>query len=165
MKDFGVEFEAILAKGMSELVLRLDGVKNQVWYALLEENIVGVVWIDGECLNPDSGIGEVASVELELYTTPTAGEGGKKAYLRYFIVDGSMQGKGIGKRLIDKAVEFCDERGFEACELSTFTGTMFDAARKVYGSRGFVQVREVVGRPWGAPLLQQFLVRKRGGVV
>lgn len=147
---------------------RLDGVNNEVWCAISEGKIVGVVWIDGECLN-GAGVETLNNVPTfdheEDMVKAESGRGGKKAYLRYFIVGQSMHGKGIGKKLLDRAVEFCDERGFESCELSTFTGPMFDAARNVYGSRGFVCVGETVEKPWGVPLLQQWLVRRRGGVV
>jgi ribosomal protein S18 acetylase RimI-like enzyme len=146
---FGLEFESILAKAMSDLVLRLDGEKNEVWCAVQENEIVGCVWIDGERFNQDTNAdGSEPSV--------------KKANLRFFIVSPALHGKGIGRQLISRAVAFCDEKGFEECELSTFKG--LDAARKLYQRAGFRDVGEKRYKPWGTEILQQYMVRKRGGV-
>lgn len=83
--------------------------------------------------------------------------------LRFLIVAGHVQGKGVGRKLVGEAMRWCDERGWEDVELSTFKG--LDAARKLYEANGFRDVGAKVTRPWGVEILQQCMVRKRGGVV
>lgn len=134
---------------MAGLAPRLDGEKNEVWCAVQGEEIVGCVWIDGELLN----------LEVADDATKTSA---RRANLRFFIVSPHLHGKGIGRQLISKAIAFCDEKGFEECELSTFKG--LDAARRLYESVGFREVRDKLYKPWGHEILQQYLVRKRGGV-
>nr|WP_256818260.1 GNAT family N-acetyltransferase [Klebsiella pneumoniae] len=69
-----------------------------------EEKIVGSLAIDGEDL------------------------GQQEAHLRWFILDDSCRGSGIGRRLLSEAMAFCDSRQFSSVQLWTFKG--LDAARK-----------------------------------
>lgn len=157
---FGVVFEGKLASGLAALLPRLDGIRNQVWCAVQaagdgSEKVVGVVWINGEDLNAKSTDGEQEDGK--------GGDGGKKAHLRFFIVDDSARGKGVGKKLLTEAVNFCDEKGFEECQLWTFKG--LSAARKLYDGLGFEIVSEVIAQPWDVEILLQHMTRKRGGGV
>ncbi len=52
--------------------------------------------------------------------------------MRWFILDDSCRGSGIGRRLLSEAMAFCDSRQFSAVQLWTFKG--LDAARKLYES-------------------------------
>jgi GNAT superfamily N-acetyltransferase len=67
---------------------RLDAECNQIWLAVLEGKIVGSVAIDGEDL------------------------GNNEAHLRWFILDDSCRGSGVGRRLLAEAMAFCDRRAF-----------------------------------------------------
>ncbi|KAK4242333.1 hypothetical protein C8A03DRAFT_40301 [Achaetomium macrosporum] len=106
-EGWGREFEAALSTGLGDFLARLDRPVNQVWSAIVivpaqkaqsppVERIVGVVCIDGEC----------------------SGEEGV-ARLRWFIVDDSARGLGIGSRLMRAAMEFVTQSGFRECRLST----------------------------------------------
>ena len=128
-------FEARVASGMAEFSQRLDRPDNQIWLALQAGEIVGSIAIDGEDL----------------------GEG--KAHLRWVIVDDGLRGSGIGRRLVDAAVKFCDERAFPEVHLWTFKG--LDAARKLYEAAGFVLAEEWSGDQWGQVLTEQRFVRRR----
>ena len=127
-------FEARVASGLAEFSQRLDRPMNRLWLALQSGEIVGSLAIDGEDL----------------------GEG--KAHLRWVIVDDGLRGAGAGRRLLAKAVEFCDSYGFEEIHLWTFKG--LDAARKLYESVGFELVEEWSGDQWGQQLTEQRFVRK-----
>lgn len=63
--------------------------------------------------------------------------------MRWFILDDSCRGTGIGRRLLSEAMAFCDSRQFSAVQLWTFKG--LDAARKLYESFGFTLIREWQG--------------------
>ena len=136
---FGSFFESSLATGLADLVSRFGSSsekRNNAWSAKIGGRIVGTVFIDG-----DRYIGQ------------------NRAHLRAFIVDGGARGGGIGKKLLTKAVEFVDARGFEETHLWTFSG--LDAARRMYESFGFVLQQESVGRQWGVEMTEQLFVRKR----
>ncbi len=112
-------FEGKVASGVAEFATRLSSPANQIWLAIREGKIVGSLAIDGEDL------------------------GQQEAHLRWFILDDSCRGTGIGRRLLSEAMAFCDSRQFSAVQLWTFKG--LDAARKLYESFGFTLIREWQG--------------------
>src|SRR5690606_436777 len=126
---FGQFFESQVASGIAEFAGRLDRPCNQVWSAVDSDRVVGSVSIDGE----DLGSGE--------------------AHLRWFILDEGHRGTGIGRRLLAEAIDFCDQRRFQAIRLWTFSG--LDAARRLYEAFGFVLVHEVDGKQWGTLVKEQ----------
>ncbi|MCS5948435.1 GNAT family N-acetyltransferase [Klebsiella pneumoniae subsp. pneumoniae] len=67
--------------------------------------------------------------------------------MRWFILDDSCRGSGIGRRLLSEAMASRDSRQFSAVQLWTFKG--LDAARKLYESFGFTLIREWQGEQWG----------------
>jgi len=132
---FGQVFESRVAAAVADVTARLDRPGNQIWRAMLGERLVGSVAIDGEGMGP--GI----------------------AHLRTFIVDGRMQGRGVGRRLLDEVLRYCDEQGFREIHLWTVKG--LDAARHLYEQAGFRLVSEAPGEQWGKPMVEQYLVRAR----
>lgn len=132
---FGSHFEVLVAGGMAEFIPRLESPKNAVWYATKRGMIVGSVTIDGEDL------------------------GDNIAHLRWFIVDDGLRGAGLGRRLMQEVVDFCDKQKFDEIHLWTFQG--LDAARKLYEAFGFVLVEEQAGSQWGKEVIEQKFVRKR----
>jgi DNA-binding MarR family transcriptional regulator/GNAT superfamily N-acetyltransferase len=132
---FGRRFEAIVARGLAEFCERLDRPANGIWIALQSGRMVGSVALDGEDL------------------------GGGVAHLRWFIVDDEARGAGLGRRLLETALDFADERGFAETHLWTFAGLY--AARRLYESHGFGLVEERPGDQWGRQVLEQRFVRRR----
>jgi len=133
---FGTYFEAKVASGLAEFAGRMDHERNQIWLAVCDGEIVGSVAIDGQDL----------------------GEG--QAHLRWFILDESCRGSGLGKKLLDAAVAFCDRQGFAATQLWTFKG--LDAARRLYEHYGFSLAQEWQGDQWGTTLTEQQFTRSGG---
>lgn len=129
----GRRFESLVAGGLADFCGRLDNRRNAIWTADAKGRIVGSLAIDGEDLG--AGI----------------------AHLRWFILDDGLRGGGVGKRLLDVALAFADERGFAETHLSTFAG--LDAARHLYESRGFVLTEQHAGTHWGKELVEQSFVR------
>ncbi len=130
--EFGQPFESLVASDMAQLMGRLSNPRNEVWTVLDAERIVGSIAIDAE------------------------GEKGE-AILRCFILDPSAQGQGLGKRLLNEALTFCDEQRFPVVRLWTFKG--LDVARKLYEDAGFILESEQEGQQWGAPVIEQCFVR------
>ena len=139
---FGLRFEAVVACGLADFCGRLHAhgdaphALHGLWWAEVQGRIVGSVAIDGEDLGP--GI----------------------AHLRWFIVDDGVRGAGVGRRLLQAALDFVDRRdAFRETQLWTFSG--LHAARRLYEAHGFACVEERPGDQWGRRVLEQRFVRPR----
>ncbi len=132
---FGPVFECRVARGLADLVERGDTARDGFWIADDGTGIVGSVAIDGHA---------------------AADEG---ARLRFFLVDETRQSRGIGRRLLDRALDFCDRAGYRRVYLWTFAG--LDAARTLYEGRGFRRVDERPDTQWGAPVREQKYILER----
>lgn len=132
---FGRVFETGRANDIADFFHR-DPPRSEFWSALRGETVVGTVAIDSE------GVGENA------------------AQLRWFIIDDSTRGTGLGRRLLKGALDFCDTAGFAETHLWTFAG--LDAARHLYDASGFGLVDEETSTDWGPPVQKQHFIRKGG---
>jgi DNA-binding MarR family transcriptional regulator/GNAT superfamily N-acetyltransferase len=74
------------------------------------------------------------------------------AHLRWFIIDDSLRGTGMGRVLISRAMAFVD-RHYRETYLWTFKG--LDAARHLYESFGFQLTDEFEGSQWGTAVTEQ----------
>jgi DNA-binding MarR family transcriptional regulator/N-acetylglutamate synthase-like GNAT family acetyltransferase len=128
-EGMGWFFESRVAAGLAEFTGRADRPRNGLWTAWRNGCAVGAIAIDGEDLGDD------------------------RAHLRWFIVDDSVRGLGVGRRLLDEAVSFCDAEGFVEIQLWTFSG--LDAARHLYESCGFALAEEWLGTQWGREVREQ----------
>ncbi|MDA4844145.1 bifunctional helix-turn-helix transcriptional regulator/GNAT family N-acetyltransferase [Hoeflea poritis] len=135
LEGFGASFEAKVAAGLAEFTTRLANPKNQVWTAQSAGHVLGSIAIDGESLGENT------------------------AHLRWFLVDRAGRGSGIGKRLLDAALEHCDLHDFDAIRLWTFKG--LDAARHLYERNGFILEQEYSGNQWGTQVTEQIFVQRR----
>jgi len=72
----------------------------------------------------------------------------KTAQLRWFLVEPKYQGMGIGSTLIETALDFCRDNGFECVFLWTFKG--LDAARRLYDKAGFELTEEKPNSEWSS---------------
>ncbi|WP_299605229.1 bifunctional helix-turn-helix transcriptional regulator/GNAT family N-acetyltransferase [uncultured Tateyamaria sp.] len=130
---FGLPFETKVASELAEFMTRLDAPTNGIWHVASGGRISASIAIDGQDLEGDI------------------------AHLRWFIVDVTLRGTGIGKRLLDAAIAFCDAQGFSETHLWTFQG--LDTARALYERVGFELAEEKAGRQWGADVIEQRFVR------
>jgi GNAT superfamily N-acetyltransferase len=103
---FDLSFEAQVGSELSELMTRFREDRDGLWVAKRDGQFVGSVVIDGGG-SPEEG-----------------------ARLRWFITQTPYQGTGIGKRLLDAAVLFCNMVQHERVFLWTFEG--LDAAKALY---------------------------------
>ncbi len=126
---FGLFFESKVATELSEFLRRFNEARDGFWAASVGEKIVGAIAIDG--INHDS----------------------QGAHLRWFIVAPENQGQGIGKTLLQKAVDFCRIKKFHRVYLWTFAG--LDPARHLYEKFGFKICEEFEGNQWGKTVTEQ----------
>ncbi len=132
---FDSTFEPYVAMPLSELVLRHSS-KECVWVVESSGAVKGCIAI--------------------------ADNGGGLARLHWFLVDESLQGLGLGRRLIDSALHFAREQGYLAIVL--WTVDLQDKAIRLYRQNGFVLVSEERQRLWGKELLQQCYRLELAGV-
>jgi len=127
---FGAYFEALVARDLGGFLLEFDPARDGLW---IEHD------------DDDSVTGSVAIVGPRAPSAP--------ARLRWFIVDERMQGRGLGRKLMRCAMQFCREVGHRQVTLTTFAG--LDAARALYEAHGFHLTEEHVDRTWGVPVTEQ----------
>lgn len=109
--DLELYFEAKVAAEMAGFLTRFNPEQDGAWFAKLGDEIVGGIFIDG------------------------SDAGGEGARLRWFIIDPEYQGRGLGNRLMQAAMDFCSRKGFRRVYLTTFAG--LDTARHLYEKHGF----------------------------
>lgn len=114
--NLGLYFEARVATELATFLSRFDPAQDGAWFAQADGETIGGIFIDGH---------------------DAAGEG---ARLRWFIIDPRYQGRGLGSRLMDAAMTFCRQQGFQRVYLTTFAG--LNTARHLYEKHGFRLCRE-----------------------
>jgi GNAT superfamily N-acetyltransferase len=130
--NFGLFFEAKVAKDLCEFLERFDAARDGFWTLCGEHRVEGGVAIDG--------------IEAQ-------SEG---AHLRWFILSSRVRGKGFGHQLMEKAVRFCKDRRYPSIYLWTFEG--LDAARHLYEKFGFRLHEAHEGTQWGKKVNEQKFV-------
>lgn len=128
--NFGLFFEAKVATELSEFLQRYDESRDGIWLAVVDGRVEGSIVIDGIHAEDDG------------------------AHLRWFIMSDSLRGKGAGSRLMDCAVEFCNNMGYRKTYLWTFEG--LDAARRLYEGAGFKLIKQYAGLQWGTRVNEQY---------
>lgn len=131
---FGVFFERRVAQELADFAQSLPDSNKALWLCVENGRCLASLAIDG---NPDTRV----------------------AHLRWFIVDDSLRGTGVGRKLMSQAMRFVDAR-FDETYLNTFKG--LDAARHLYESFGFVLTQEEEGTQWGSAVTEQQFRRKKG---
>ena len=131
----GPTFESVVATAMAEFMPRIGKPMNNSWSVLENGAVIGSITIDGEDL------------------------GNNIAHLRWFILSERLRGKGLGKALLQKALDHSDSLGFDEIHLWTLKG--LDAARVLYERNGFTLAEEYVGDQWGKAVTEQKFIRKR----
>ncbi len=106
--DFGLSFEAYVAKTIAEYVLDNES-RGRVWLAERDNDLVGCVAI--------------------------AERGQNIGQLRWLLVDSAMRGFGLGHRLVTLALDHCVERALESVCLETTDG--LPESMQLYEKLGF----------------------------
>lgn len=103
----------MIAEAQIEFFRRFDPARDRVWVAM-ENNVPrGALTIDG----------------------PRPENGREGARLRFFILDESLRGLGLGRRMMDEAMQYCREKEYRYVFLTTLPG--LDAAMALYIYYGF----------------------------
>jgi GNAT superfamily N-acetyltransferase len=135
-REYGFDptFEAYVAAPLAGFVLsRTD--RDRLWLAERGGHLAGCLAVVG--------------------TSPT------EAQLRWFLVEPSARGAGLGRRLLGEAVAFCAGCGYDSVFL--WTVSALEAAARLYRSFGFRKVEEKPGRRWGVPVTEERYVLRLPG--
>ncbi len=108
---------------------RYDAQRDGVWVAVDSGHVVGTIVIDGG-----------ASADRT------------QAQLRWFIMADTLRGKGMGRRLMQAAMDFATAR-YARVWLGTFDA--LHAARHLYEEFGFRKVLERPSTEWGPEVREQ----------
>lgn len=75
------------------------------------------------------------------------------AQLRWFLVDPSARGSGLGTRLLDEAIAFSRACGYGSIVL--WTVGALAAAAHLYRAKGFAKTEERPGHQWGVDVVEE----------
>jgi ribosomal protein S18 acetylase RimI-like enzyme len=127
-REYGFDetFEAYVAGPLSEFV-RNPTDRDRLWLADRDGRLAGCIAIVG--------------------ASPT------EAQLRWFLVDPSARGLGLGRTLLHEAIEFSRGRDYESIFL--WTVSALTAAARLYLSAGFDRVEERPRRLWGVDAVEE----------
>lgn len=129
MKEYGLDstFEFYLFEGMTRFLKNREAGKGGVWVADHNGVVVGSIAIDHE---DDS-----------------------TAKLRWLLVNPEFRGMGIGRRLMDEAMEFCRLNLYRRIFLWTFSELR--EARHLYELYGFSPTEEMKHEIWGKEITEE----------
>ncbi|KAF5244755.1 hypothetical protein FAUST_2272 [Fusarium austroamericanum] len=133
INSWGLAFETSVAAAWADLIQRLEtNPRNQVFAAVQDtddpaaftQKIVGTILVDAENMKQPG-----------------------TAQIRGFIVDERARGLGVGKKLLNAAMEFVQEQGFD--RVSLYTSRTQETSLFLYSKAGFQIVEDVEKNLWG----------------
>lgn len=130
---FGAGFEALVAKETGAFLDRYDDRRDLILTVWRGRTMRGSIVIDGG--------------------------GSVRSQLRWFVVDKSLRGDGVGKELISRAMAFVDERDVSMTYLKTFVG--LDTAAALFRQHGFKMVTPPAAEGYSGVLQEQMWERQR----
>jgi GNAT superfamily N-acetyltransferase len=122
LDGFGLNFEAFVARTIADFVLD-TGSNGRVWLAERGASLVGC--------------------------TAIARHADKMGQLRWVLVDPSARGIGLGRQLVEAAIDYCANCGIERIYLETTAG--LPESQALYRQLGFEIVSEETADLWNGP--------------
>ena len=93
------------------------------------------------------GIWLVERDDVFLGSLALSDEGDGVAMVRWFLLDPSLRGSGLGRRMLDELIAEARAHGYSLLRLETFS--LLQAAAHLYRSHGFEVVSTDTGPRWG----------------
>ena len=122
LDGFGLRFEAFVGRTIAEFVLD-DRANGQIWLAERDDRLVGC--------------------------TAIALREGSRGQLRWVVVDPLERGRGLGKQLVNAALQYCREQSCDSVFLETTDG--LKESQTLYEKLGFTVTSETVADIWDGP--------------
>ena len=136
----GAFLEAKIARDCAGFIDRYDPDTDLLLLALSNEAIGGSIIVD---------LNDPASSDVD--------GGDRGAHIRWFILDDAIRGTGVGRQMMQRAVDHIDRFAGGKAWLTTFAG--LDAARRLYEDFGFRLADERQDNTWGDPVHEQLYLR------
>lgn len=133
-KEYGynIEFEQYVMETIHDFMKTYDPAKDRVWLASCFGEMVGMIAI---IHRPQ-----------------------RQAQLRWFLLRPDFRGIGLGRELMDKAMEFCRQQQFKSVYL--LTTHQQGKAASIYTRHGFVKTASVPATLWGQDLYEERYEKK-----
>lgn len=156
-------FEAYVAEPLAQFALR-NNRRERIWLVECIDRI-GIAIEDKERIEVESFDSDDTAYESDQNQPPPEAypsivgsvavleSSPEEAQLRWLLLTPELRGKGIGRKLMEKALSFCREVGYRYVFLWT-TSDLEDAAR-LYEKAGFSLVEEVTHEIWGNMITEQ----------
>jgi GNAT superfamily N-acetyltransferase len=130
LPGFGITFEAFVARTLADYVLD-DGANGRIWLAERDDRLVGC--------------------------TALVLRDGNRGQIRWVLVDPSARGIGLGKELMDRAMDWGQEQGCTVLFLETTDG--LPESQTLYEKLGFEVVYDAPEELWDGirPLIKMEL--------
>lgn len=125
--EFGISFEAYVAKGLYEFYEHYDPLRDRVWVCEHQNKIIGFLLL----------------MHRENNT----------AQLRYFLLEPAYRGIGLGKKMMNLYMDHLRETGYQRSYL--WTTNEQGAAALLYKRAGFILTEEKPSEAFGKPLYEQ----------
>ncbi|AJQ94827.1 bifunctional helix-turn-helix transcriptional regulator/GNAT family N-acetyltransferase [Gynuella sunshinyii] len=126
--QFDMSFEAYVSEGLTRFMNGYDVSRDRLWVAELNDRFIGSI-----------AVTKVENTEI--------------AQLRWFLIDPGSQGMGLGNKLINEALLFCRQAGYQGVLLWTIKN--LDAARHLYTKSGFELTETKAHTIWGRDLVEE----------
>jgi peptidyl-dipeptidase Dcp len=125
--NYGIHFESYVASGIHEFCESLGSSRSRGWIAEQNGKIVGFLALMDR---------------------------GEQAQLRYFVLDPSVRGIGLGRKLIELYMDYLKASGFKGSYL--LTTKELPAAAHLYMSQGFkLKEEHPVHHPFDKDVIEQ----------
>jgi len=124
--DWDHTFEGYIAASLAEFAQSFDPQEDCLWVAEADQRVIGSIGIMGKVHG--------------------------KAQLRWFLVHPDYRGRGIGRILLSKALQFCCDRQFDSVFLRT--AEPLTIAAYLYQSMGFQIINQKTHHVWGKMLTE-----------
>jgi len=124
--NYGITFEKYVTQGLFEFYHLYNPQRNRVWVCEHQGQIVGTLFLM---------------------------QRGDSAQLRYFLIDPSYRGLGLGKKLMHLYMEFLRQCNYQHSYL--WTTHELQAAASLYQRKEFVLTEEIKSNSFGKELVEQ----------
>lgn len=151
-------FEAYVAEGLSKFALNYDPKRDRIWVVEGATPPDSPPSIEGGARLGQTGMsvppqGGQARMPILLGCIAIAHTSETEAQLRWYLVHPAARGQGLGKQLMNDALQFCREVGYKSVFL--WTTSDLKAAAHVYLSSGFRKAEEKTHQIWGKMVTEE----------
>jgi len=128
-QEYGFDhtFEAYVAAGAAEFAQAFDPREDRLWIAEVAGQTIGSIAV--------------------------VGRSESEAQLRWFLIHPNWRNLGLGRTLLQEALEFCRECGYKT--ICLWTVSNLTVATHLYKSVGFRKIEEKEGRVWGQMITEE----------